>query len=67
MFNALERYGIQENNSAWIFATVALKLHLDHSKLTVPTKEFASFRECMNAYVDVLAAAQASGRPLSAS
>ncbi len=56
LFNFLDRYAAdQPNHSAWIFATVALKLHLDNSNVSTPTTEFDSFRDCMSSYIDAIA------------
>jgi hypothetical protein len=54
-FSVLDRFGLDPNHSAWIFATVALKLHLDHSNYDVPKREYESFRACASAYLDVIA------------
>ncbi len=55
LFNLLDRHLADlPDHSAWIFATVALKLHLDNSKITVPTDEYDSFRDCLNSYIDIL-------------
>lgn len=59
MFNALDRHNLDSNHAVWMFATVALKLHLDNSEQTPAMNEFESFRDCMDAYVDQLAAAYA--------
>lgn len=60
LFNMLDRYAADPNHPAWVFATVAIKLHLDHSKYAVPAKEYQSFRECISAYLDVIACAEAA-------
>jgi hypothetical protein len=59
LFNTLDRYAAADpNHPAWVFATVALKLHLDQSDYAVPAVEYESFRECISAYVDVIAEAE---------
>jgi Peptidase U49 len=60
LFNSLDRYVRDPNHAAWVFATVALKLHLDHSGYKVPVKEYETFRDCISAYLDVIADAEAA-------
>ncbi len=61
LFNLLDRYLASEpNHSAWIFATVAVKLHLDNSQVSVSAEVFGSYRDCLNSYIDAIARAQRS-------
>jgi hypothetical protein len=55
VFNTIDRYNLDSNHPAWVFATVSLKLHLDHSRYKPPPVEYRSFRDCLSAYIDVIA------------
>jgi hypothetical protein len=58
LFNTIDRYSLGPNDPPWVFATVALKLHIDHSGYKAPAVEYESFRDCISAYIDVIAEAE---------
>jgi hypothetical protein len=55
LLGALKRYDLDPNAPAWIFSTIALKLHLDNSDLKLPAHEFESYKDCLESYVELLA------------
>ncbi len=57
-FHLLDRYLAGDvDHVVWAFAVAALKLHLDNSKIKLPSRPggYTDFRDALNAYVDVLA------------
>ncbi len=54
LINNLDRYITDPNHITWAFTCAMLTLHFNRAQIQLPLEEFASFRECVNAFADIL-------------
>jgi hypothetical protein len=54
LFNTLDRLTEGANDRAWAICVCIVKLHLDNVGITTPSVAYDSFRQCLDAYVELL-------------
>jgi hypothetical protein len=59
LFNTLEQHVTDPNHLAWALSHFIVKLHLDNAGIPIPIVEHNTHRDCLNYYIDQLAAREA--------
>ncbi len=54
LVNTVSRYVTDPNHVVWAILVSTLKLHLDNRKINTPDIVYSDFKECVNAYADLM-------------
>ena len=54
LINTVSRYVTDPDHVVWAVLVFTLKLHLDNRKIETPDVVYRDFKECVNAYADIL-------------
>jgi hypothetical protein len=54
LVNTVSRYVTDSNHIVWAVLVTTLKLHLDNRKIKTPDVVYKDFKECVNAYADLM-------------
>lgn len=54
LVNTISRYVTDPNHVVWAVLVSTLKLHLDNRNIATPDVVYDNFKECVNAYADIL-------------